>query len=107
LSDGDDQATGTLMSIFRFEPRWKEELLCTATGGSFVLEFPMGSLSVYVPTEAVWKCDAPQWASDLWPALVADLRIWCVVNDAQLVIDDAAPVSGVASCDTRDSQSLD
>ncbi|WP_201276301.1 hypothetical protein [Methylotetracoccus oryzae] len=63
------------MSVFQFEPRWKEELLCTGTGGSFVLEFPMGSLSVYVPTEAVWKRDAPQWASNLWPPAggVADL----------------------------------
>jgi hypothetical protein len=33
--------------LFQFKPRWKEELVVTANGKSFVLELPMGRLSAY------------------------------------------------------------
>jgi len=82
------------MSNFKFQARWKEELVCTAPGGTFVLELPMGVLSAYLPTEDVWKQKAPQWATDLWPILRSELEQWCIANKAQFVID---PTAGVFS----------
>ena len=34
--------------LFRFHPRWKEELVCTGPGGSFILELPMGELCAMI-----------------------------------------------------------
>ncbi len=42
------------MSKFKFQPRWKEELVVTGDGGQFILELPMGVLSAYLPTESAW-----------------------------------------------------
>lgn len=84
------------MGIFTFQPRWKEELVCTGPGGTFVLELPMGTLSAYLPTEATWTRTAPAWARDLWPTLHAELTTWSVANNAQLIIDDTAGVYEVA-----------
>lgn len=36
--------------VFTFQPRWKEELLCSCSEGSFVLEMPMGIASEYAIT---------------------------------------------------------
>ena len=80
------------MSTFTFQPRWKEELVCTGTGGSFVLELPMGVLSAYLPTEDVWKQKSPPWARDLWPILRTELEEWCTENKAQFFIDESAGV---------------
>jgi len=78
--------------LFHFQPRWKEELVVTADGGSFVLELPMGRLSAYLPTEAEWQRRAPGWAWSLWPNLKAELEGWCRENNAQLFIDPTADV---------------
>jgi hypothetical protein len=51
--------------MFQFKPRWKEELVVSGPGGSFVLELPMGVLSAYLPTEETWRSKAPAWAADL------------------------------------------
>ncbi|WP_282244375.1 hypothetical protein [Stenotrophomonas sp. PS02300] len=80
------------MSVFEFSGRWKEELVCTGPGGSFVLELPMGILTAYLPTEDAFKRTAPTWAEDLWPQLRDELEQWCVANKAQLVIDPTAGV---------------
>jgi len=40
-------------TTFQFEPRWKEELVVKGSGGSFVLELPMGVYSAYLPTQEV------------------------------------------------------
>lgn len=80
------------MSTFKFQARWKEELVCTGPGGTFVLELPMGVLSAYLPTEDVWKQKAPDWAKNLWPTLRAELEQWCAANKAQFVIDPTAGV---------------
>lgn len=77
---------------FRFQPRWKEELVVTGPGGAFVLELSMGILSAYLPTEAVWRRTAPDWASNLWPMLKAELEEWCRCNNALLTIDETAHV---------------
>src|SRR4030095_3513633 len=37
------------MSTCTFRARWKEELVCTGPGGTFVLELPMGRLSAFLP----------------------------------------------------------
>lgn len=77
---------------FRFQPRWKEELVVTGPDGGFLLELPMGILSAYLPTEAAWKRTAPRWASDLWPILKTELEEWCRNNNALLNIDETAHV---------------
>jgi hypothetical protein len=80
------------MSTFTFQPRWKEELVCTARGGSFVLELTMGVLGAYLPTEEAWKRKAPEWARDLWSVLKAELESWCQSNNTKFVIDENAAI---------------
>jgi hypothetical protein len=80
------------MSTFLFQPRWKEELVCTGPGGSFVLELPMGILSVYLPTEDAWRGRAPDWAKDLWPVLHDELQAWCQKNKANFIVDGSARI---------------
>ncbi|MCW8108483.1 hypothetical protein OPS25_08245 [Alteromonas ponticola] len=86
------------MSIFKFQPRWKEELVVTGPGGSFILEFPMGILTAYLPTHSAWEKKGPCWAQDLWPQLRLELEKWCVENKAQFVIDASAGVYEWAKC---------
>jgi len=81
-------------NTFTFQGRWKEELVVTGPGGSFVLELPMGILRAYLPTEASWHRKAPDWASDLWPILRSELEDWCRASNAQFVIADDAAVYG-------------
>lgn len=83
------------MSTFTFQPRWKEELVCTGPGGSFILELPMGRLSAYLPTEAAWARNGPAWARDLWPVLRKELQEWCEANNALFYIDESAWVDQV------------
>lgn len=80
------------MATFSFAPRWKEELVCTAPGGTLVLELPMGILTAYLPTEEAWQARAPEWARGLWPELKHDLEAWCKANQAQFIIDPTAMV---------------
>ncbi len=82
------------MNAFSFGPRWKEELVCTYAGRSFILELPMGILSAYLPTEEAWKRKAPEWARDLWPQLHRELEEWCRLNNAKFYIDETAAVYG-------------
>jgi hypothetical protein len=79
-------------SVFQFQPRWKEELVVTGPGGSFVLELPMGILSACLPPEELWPEKAPAWARDLWPTLKAELETWCRANEARFIIDPTADV---------------
>ena len=80
------------MNTFKFQARWKEELVVTGPGGSFILELPMGVLSAYLPTESAWNKKAPPWAKDLYPELKKELEIWCRENKAEFVIDETAGV---------------
>lgn len=80
------------MAVFRFLPRWKEELAVTGPGGSFALELAMGRLTAYLPTEEAFRLKAPEWARELWPLLHDELRQWCRENDAGFVVDASAPV---------------
>ena len=80
------------MDVFRFSPRWKEELVVSGPGGSFILELPMGVLTAYLPTEEAFRVRAPEWARELWPQLRRELEAWCKANAAGFVIDATAAV---------------
>lgn len=80
------------LPVFRFTARWREELVVTGPGGSFILELPMGVLTACLPSEAAWPTVAPAWAKDLWPVLRTELESWCLSNNANLEIDDSARV---------------
>jgi hypothetical protein len=80
------------MSEFKFQPRWKEELVVTGSGGSLILELPMGILSAYLPTEEIWSQKAPSWAKGLYHELKSELEAWCMENKAQLIVNTTAGV---------------
>jgi hypothetical protein len=85
------------MPLFTFQPQWKEELVCTGPGGSFILELPMGDFSAYLPTEETWKLKAPPWARELWPTLRAELEVWCKANNCKFFLDASAHVCTITS----------
>jgi hypothetical protein len=89
---GRHNVQGVTEQRFSFQPRWKEELVVTGSGGSFVLELPIGVLAAYLPTEAEWSRRAPEWARTLWPELKQELEVWCAKNNAQFHIDPSADV---------------
>jgi hypothetical protein len=74
---------------FSFEPRWKEELVCSCLEGSFVLEMPMGVVSVLLPCEANWRAKAPEWAKPHWESLRTQLKLWCATNNTPLYQEPA------------------
>ena len=78
--------------IFRFAPRWKEELVVTADQGSFVLPFWMGRPTVELPSEAHWPVVAPLWAADHWQPLHRALELWCQGNGAALEVSEKGMV---------------
>jgi len=82
---------------FAFAARWREELVCTAAGGSFVLELTMGELTAYLPTEDAWQARAPDWARPLWRVLHVELQAWCRQNKARLVLDSGASIFPAAA----------
>jgi hypothetical protein len=75
---------------FEFKPRWKEELVCSCALGSFVLDMPMGVVSVYLPAEEHWKEVAPTWALELWNPLYQQLQAWCAAQKIPLHLDATA-----------------
>jgi len=77
---------------YTFQPRWKEELVCTCKQGSFVLELTMGQLTVYLPTEEDWQKRAPAWAKDHWPQLHSQLKSWCAGSNIPLVVMEGAQI---------------
>lgn len=80
------------MRTFTFQPRWKEELVCTCPLGGFVLELPMGILSVYLPPENIWCAKVPIWAQNLWTVLREELQEWSAENHVEFVIYEFADV---------------
>jgi hypothetical protein len=80
-------------STVQFEPRWKEELVCTMDGRKFVVELTMGVLTAYFPTQSKWESSAPEWARHQWERVRADLSAWCQQQKMPLVIEDHAWVS--------------
>ncbi len=82
--------------VFRFLPRWKEELVVTGPGGRFILDLPMGVFSACLPTEEAWGRKAPDWARGLWRPLRDELEAWCRLNNAQFLIEETAGVYEVS-----------
>ena len=79
---------------FHFAPRWKEELVVTGPGGSFILSFWMGIPTVNIPPEAEWRKRAPHWVQPLWTTLYEELAVWCQANNATLEVEKGASVYG-------------
>lgn len=77
---------------FTFQPRWKEELVCSCTLGEFVLEMPMGVPSVYIPTEPAWLDLAPTWARPYWSSVYVQLATWCASHGFPLHVDSSASI---------------
>ena len=77
---------------FSFSPRWKEEMVCSCSLGSFILEMPMGITSVYFPTEAAWQQRAPEWARPYWATIHEQLARWCARQKIPLYVKDDAAV---------------
>jgi hypothetical protein len=73
-----------------FNPRWKEELVCTAREGIFILEMPMGITTVYFPPEAVWEMRAPAWAAGYWREIHDQLSGWCAARKIPVVLREDA-----------------
>lgn len=77
--------------IFKFRPRWKEELVVQGPGGRFMLEFHFVG-AAYLPTEEAWQRKSPEWARPLWPVLKHELKTWCSKNQCNFHIDETASV---------------
>ena len=76
-----------------FNPRWKEELVGTIDGHTFIVEMTMGQYVVYFPEEAKWEASAPEWARGQWERVRADLAAWCEREKIPLEIEERAWVS--------------
>jgi hypothetical protein len=80
----------TTSSTVQFQPKWKEELICTMDGRTFTVEITMGILTVYFPTKAKWEATAPNWAKQQWERVQEDLSAWCLKQEIPLaIVDDA------------------
>jgi len=77
---------------FSFSPRWKEELVCSCSHGSFILEMPMGITTVYLPPEERWQKLAPAWAIPHWSTLHDQLTAWCRQQNIPLAIEATSAV---------------
>lgn len=75
-------------SKVNFQPRWKEELVCTLWDQTFIIDMTMGVPTVYFPTQSRWEKAAPEWAKPEWARIKGDLVEWCEQNKIPLVIDD-------------------
>ena len=81
--------------MFRFQPRWKEELIVEVVGGTegaFMLEIVGSPVTVYLPTEPVWRARVPRWAQELWPQLHMELQSWCAEKRITLIVEPSARV---------------
>ena len=74
---------------FHFQPRWKEELVCTCDLGSLVLDLTMGVATVYLPNQHVWASIAPDWAKSHWQTLHDQLQTWCSSQNIPLHLSDS------------------
>jgi hypothetical protein len=75
-----------------FEPRWKEELVCTCDLGTFILEYSMGIETTYFPTESAWASSAPAWAVPFWAEIHEQLVRWCAEKRVPLHVEEDARI---------------
>ena len=93
LGPGHPPVDGTRSDgVFTFQPRWKEELVCSCARGSFVLEMPTGVVTVYLPTAERWPAVAPGWAKEDWAVVHRELAAWCLRGRIPLRVDANAHV---------------
>lgn len=78
--------------MFKFQPRWKEEMVVTSKDGTFVIDLAMGNLTAYLLPEDLWREQAPSWAKEHWAQLKSELEAWCEKYNAKLAIDVTAVV---------------
>lgn len=79
-----------VIGSWRFTPRWKEELACASAEGEVVLEMMVIEPHVYFPTEDAWARQAPSWARNRRPELLAELEQWCGAQGIPLTVDEQA-----------------
>ena len=72
-----NRSATTEAPVMSFQPRWKEELVCSCALGSFVITMPMGVVSVDFPTRETWLQEAPGWARPHWASIRSQLAAWC------------------------------
>ena len=80
--------------VMSFQPRWKEELVCSCERGAFVITMPMGVVSVDYPTEDTWRQEAPDWARPHWAAIRGQLAAWCASQKIPLHVSEFGHVHG-------------
>lgn len=68
----------------RFTPQWKEIMLCEYNNHNFILEYPMGIPTLYLPNEQQWKLIAPDWAKEIYNQLETDAIEYCKNNKINL-----------------------
>ena len=73
-----------------FNPRWKEELVCSFEGRRIILEFTMGINAAHLPDESHWRNIAPAWAIGEWQRLHDALKAWCEGSRIPLYVDGKA-----------------
>ena len=76
-----------MQTIYKFFPKWKEELICQCADGTFILDYDMGSPTVYLPAKNKWATVAPDWSLEQWDTIYAQLTDWCSQNNVTLAID--------------------
>ena len=81
------------MIKLQFQPKWKEELVCTMDGRQFIIEMTMGVLTVFFPSQSTWESCAPDWAIHHWAQVKEDLTLWCAQQKIPLVIEEHAWVN--------------
>ena len=77
-------------TIFKFNARWKEELVVSCFGDEFILEYTMGVSTIFLPTRAVWQQSAPDWAKNHYTELKTELESWCKKNQIPLRVEARA-----------------
>ncbi|BDX07516.1 hypothetical protein MACH26_30370 [Planctobacterium marinum] len=72
---------------YEFVPHWKEKLVCKCAQGNFILDYAMGSPTVYLPAKNRWETVAPDWSHEHWESIYTQLSDWCSKNKVALAID--------------------
>ncbi len=67
--------------MYKFQARWKEELVCSGPMGEFILDLPMGILTVCIPDKNVWDAKFPGFDFDDFKRQV---EAWALNNNAKL-----------------------
>lgn len=76
------------MSVIRFTPRWKEELVAESAEGTLVFELTMGEAQLCFPSESLWQQEVPEWARTKWETYLEQCRDWCSRNQVPLSVVD-------------------